>query len=588
MSQNNQFEIEKKRLAYLYENLPSSMGALFIIVFIILFVYQDLVPKFNLNIWVEINIFFILLRFLTYFSYKKSSITLSNLKTYYNSFFILSTMSAVALGSSSFLILPESLENMLIIVIFILGLLAGATITLASRVEIFISYLFLVFLPYLYIFATQENSISTTFAASTLLYLVVLTIIAKKVSTIVNNNIIYSIKNQEILKSLELKAQEATIANKAKSKFLSVMSHEIRTPLNAIVGFVEILQKSETDMKKLKYLTTINQSSQVLVEIINDILDLSKIEAGKLTLENVTFDPNSEFESLYLLYEQNALSKNINFINSISQQLPKNIESDLLRVKQIITNLLSNALKFTPDNKNIELIIEFNKKNSTLHCEVKDEGIGISKENISKITQMFTQADASTVRKYGGTGLGLSIVTKLLKLLHSELIIESELGKGSSFRFDIPVKIKTDTTRSQIDTTSIEGKELQFVNKKILVAEDNKTNQMLISILLEEMGIEIVMANDGVEAEEYYKKEKFDLVLMDINMPHKNGIEAMKAVREFQKQTATFTPIIALTANALNGDKESYINNGFDDYLSKPLDAKKLTLTLQKYFKGKE
>jgi len=396
------------------------------------------------------------------------------------------------------------------------------------------------------------------------------------------------IKEQEIeleqyTKQLERKNKELEIANnkikashKSKSDFLSVMSHEIRTPLNAIIGFVQILRKDEEDEKKKKYLEIIDSSSYMLTNVINDILDLSKIESGNFTLEVVNFNPTKEFNLLYALFEQNSIAKGVNIINNISADLPQFLKSDILRIKQIVSNLLSNAIKFTPSSKDIELKIEFDESKSSLYIEVRDEGIGISENNIINITKAFTQADNTTARKYGGTGLGLSIVTNLLKLFNSTLKIESELHKGSKFSFELKVDLVEQNNLSKKENQEVE---INFANKKILVAEDNKTNQMLIKILLDDMDIDVIIANDGIETENIFKKEKFDMILMDINMPNKNGIDAMLDIKKLNK----FTPIIALTANATSGDKQKYIDFGFDDYLSKPIEMKNLIIVLNKY-----
>ncbi len=297
-----------------------------------------------------------------------------------------------------------------------------------------------------------------------------------------------------------------------------------------------------------------------------------------MVLESVEFDAKGEFQTLFFLYEQNAKEKNVTLINSIDANIPDYLESDILRLKQILSNLLSNAIKFTPEGKSIELIISFDAQTNLLHCEVRDEGIGIAQENIEQITQAFTQADSSTARKYGGTGLGLSIVTKLLTLFGVALKIESQLGKGSSFSFDLPVALsskKMQTQQEDVPTT--------FTNNKVLVAEDNKTNQMLIRILLEELDLEVSIADDGAIAEEMYKKGHYNLVLMDINMPNKNGSEALLAIRAYEKENNSFTPIVALTANAVSGDAEKYLAEGFNDYLAKPIDDKKLLFVLRRY-----
>ena len=378
---------------------------------------------------------------------------------------------------------------------------------------------------------------------------------------------------------LEMAHKKALEANEAKSNFLSVMSHEIRTPLNAILGFIRILKEAEKDQKKYKFLDIIDKSSKTLTNVINDILDINKIESGNFTLEIIDFNPTEEFNSVIHLFAENAAENKIQLIDSISNSLPQFVRSDVLRIKQILSNLLSNAIKFTPADKKVELIIDFNQEESSLFFAIKDEGIGISHENLQNITKPFQQADSSTARKFGGTGLGLSIVEKLLELLSSTLIIESELGKGSTFSFTINVEeIDLENKESQ-NTTDI-----NFNGKRVLVADDNKTNLLLVETILEDMHIEVISALDGVEAEDKFKHNSFDLILMDINMPNKNGIQAMQAIRKIEKLKRDSTPIIALTANSLSGDKEKYIDQGFDEYLAKPIEMKSLLKILNHYF----
>lgn len=280
----------------------------------------------------------------------------------------------------------------MILLMLLFGLVSGAAIIYAPKIEIFYVYVFVSLIPYCYILFVQDSDASTILSSSLGLYILILIVLAKKISFIINNNLKLSYDLQE-------KVLEANSANQAKSDFLSIMSHEIRTPLNAIIGFVQILLKKEKDTTKVKYLNTINQSSKVLTNVINDILDISKIESGNLVLESVEFNAKEEFQTLFFLFEQDAKEKDVILLNDIDESIPDYLHSDILRLKQILSNLLSNAIKFTPKGKSIELKISFNTHTNFLHCEVRDEGIGIAQENIERITQAFTQADSSTARK---------------------------------------------------------------------------------------------------------------------------------------------------------------------------------------------
>ena len=373
--------------------------------------------------------------------------------------------------------------------------------------------------------------------------------------------------------------ENAEKAAKVKSEFLANMSHEIRTPLNAMFGFIRILQELENDQDKRKYLNIIEKSGENLLTIINDILDFSKIESGKFNIEKIEFNPKEEILILKELFASKASEKNI-LLTIKKESLKYNIISDPTRIKQVIANLLSNAIKFTPENKKIELCIKYDDNKEELYIEVKDEGIGIPKDKLKHIFEEFSQADSSTTRKYGGTGLGLTISYKLVQLLGGELKVESEVNKGSKFYFSIPAK-KAGLAK-EIDVTPKKMLQDKF-DLHLLLVEDNKANQMFMKVILKKLGISFDIANDGIEAIEMYKNNKYNLILMDENMPRMNGIEATKNIRKIEREkNKDPIIIIALTANALEGDRERFILSGMNYYLSKPLDIEKLKDILRK------
>ena len=360
-----------------------------------------------------------------------------------------------------------------------------------------------------------------------------------------------------------------------KAEFLANMSHEIRTPLNGILGFVELLSETVTDKKSKEYLKIVNDSSHHLVGIIDDILDFSKIESGKLNLDKHDFLVKKEFEVITHLFEAKASQKNISLHLDISKNVPLSLNSDPLRIKQVISNLVSNAIKFTHKEKNIYITISY--RDNYLDISVKDEGVGIASKKLKHIFEAFNQEDNSTTREYGGTGLGLSISSELVSLLGGRLKVSSEIGKGSEFYFTIPVLIGT-----LVEKTDTKIDKITFENKKILLVEDNKSNQILMSVILKQMNITFDIANNGEEAVDIYKINKYDLVLMDENMPKMNGLEASKIILDYEKtHTIEHTPIVALTANSLSEDKKRFLEAGMDEYLSKPIDRFELNRVLQ-------
>ena len=299
-------------------------------------------------------------------------------------------------------------------------------------------------------------------------------------------------------------------------------------------------------------------------------------------------------EDTYNIFSQLLENKNIVLQKRIDAKLPQCIIGDEVRLKQVLFNLLGNTIKFTPENGYIILDTQINKANDTILISIIDTGIGIADDKLEKIFDAFGQEDTSTTRKYGGTGLGLTISSKLIKLMGGELKVESELGEGSRFYFTIATEIceedVCDDTPKQfieeddIETEAPEAQEKTF-NAHVLIVEDNKTNQMLMSMILDDLGVTYDIANDGVEAVEKYNTKSYDLILMDENMPNMNGIEATKQIREQEQVTDSCSTIIAVTANALAQDRERFLNAGMDDYIAKPYTEEDIINVLQKYLR---
>ena len=376
--------------------------------------------------------------------------------------------------------------------------------------------------------------------------------------------------------NLSVAKEMAEQASQLKSQFLANMSHEIRTPLNAIMGFITLLNENETDEQKLKYLSIIKNASDSLLQIINDILDISKIESGKLVIEPYNFNPYKDLIEIAELFQAKAAEKNIVFNIKYNNSIPKVLYGDLLRIKQIYSNLLSNAIKFTPEGSKVKSVVWY--KDGYLNIIVKDYGIGITEEKQKTIFEPFTQAEGSTTRKYGGTGLGLTISLELAHLLGGEITLKSKEGKGSMFKLSIPVPIGEEEKdeSDSVDELDLKG--------HILIVEDYEANRMFVSIVLDNAGITYDMAHDGLEAIEKFKENKYDLILMDENMPNMGGMEATKEILKLeQEQNLPHTPIVSLTANALQGDKERFLAAGFDDYLTKPIEPDLLLKTLAKH-----
>ncbi|RLA73247.1 MAG: hypothetical protein DRG24_00750 [Epsilonproteobacteria bacterium] len=403
----------------------------------------------------------------------------------------------------------------------------------------------------------------------------------QKVLSRVVQIIAYEKEHKAINDNLRLEKEEATRSSLQKSKFLANMSHEIRTPLNAITGFISLLSEEETDPKKLKYLSVVQNSSDSLLHIINDILDISKIESGKLDIEALNFNPYKDLITVAELFQAKAAEKGVVLKIQYNHYMPNVLYSDALRIKQILSNLLSNAIKFTPKGANVKCIIWY--KNGALHIRVKDYGIGIPADKHESIFDSFSQADSSTAREYGGTGLGLTISAKLTKMLGGTLTLKSVEGKGSCFLLHIAMPLG----RKEMSSSSTSLSKLDLSGKHILLVDDMETNQMFIGIILDNAGMTHEVAQNGLEAIEKFKTGKYDLILMDENMPKLGGVGATKEILEIEKKQAlVHTPIISLTANALKGDRERFLNAGMDDYLSKPIAPNILLQTLGHYLQA--
>ena len=386
-----------------------------------------------------------------------------------------------------------------------------------------------------------------------------------------------------ILRNELISAKEkAEMTSRFKSEFLANMSHEIRTPMNGILGFVNHLQKSEKDPGRIKEFNLIRSSGNTLLHIINDILDFSKIESGKMEVESHTYSIYETISETTGVFSEIIGDKKIGFSKNIDETIPACLMGDPVRVKQVIFNLLSNAIKFTPENGNIALDAKYLKATDQVQISVTDTGIGIPKDKLEKIFEAFSQQDTSTTRKYGGTGLGLNISTRLIEKMGGKLQVESEVKKGSRFYFELPVVACSESEIEKEDSGEA-ATTVQF-SAHALIVEDNKTNQMLLSMILDDLGLSYDIANDGVEGLKCVIDNKYDIILMDENMPNMNGLEATNQIRLMEHDNEDIQiPIIAVTANALTEDRQRFLDAGMDDYIAKPYTEEDIINMLQKY-----
>lgn len=429
---------------------------------------------------------------------------------------------------------------------------------------------------------------------------------------ILMGGVVYHMFRQRRLaaEALMIAKDEAVHANKVKSEFLANMSHELRTPMNGVIGMLEIALHSELSTEQRSTLETANSSAHAMVRIINDILDISKVESGKMELVTESFDLHNIIDHAISLLMPSAAQKGLNLSYQIGPDIPQYLVGDVSRLGQVLINLVGNAIKFTQEGLvSLSVALEDPQSerdeykagdNIMLHFCVTDSGMGIPREKLNLIFKPFTQADTSATRKFGGTGLGLTISKTIIKLMGGDIWVESDLGKGSRFHFTASFTVSASepchSEKSTADSfvgwrkppTTIQVQPYadaypkgEFNTLSVLLVEDNLVNQKVLKAILKRHDIYPDVAENGQQALALIQKYTYDLILMDIQMPVMNGLEATRKIRQLESATGDHTPIIAMTANAIEGDRDICIAAGMDAYITKPINVTELLETIR-------
>ena len=579
-------EVDAERLALLYRLTPMTLATATFFSLIVFAFLQPVVDGKRLVWWLIANNLISAIRYLDILAFRRAA-PISNIKHWRHRFISLTFLAGSIWGLMGTLLFPAGeYGHQAILIVFLVGVSAVGLFTLTSSLAAYCALALPILVPPAIFIYMQGETGYLHFSSALLFFAFLVVINSRRSINNTNEMLTFRFVNARIAEEREQAMLAAEEAGRARLQFLANMSHEIRTPLNGILGMGQLLQNSPLNSVQKHRLDTINASGQHLLVLINDILDFSKMEAGKLDVASQIFEFRRLPKEVLDLLITRAVEKCITLKCHVAPDLPVWLRGDPGRVKQVLHNLVGNAIKFT-DHGEVSLRITLVAQNAPqgqaqIRFTVSDTGVGISDDDQQSLFQLFCQVDASATRKHGGTGLGLAISKQLVELMGGNIGCESQPGSGSTFWFELPFALAEAPVENE---QGLATGTRQLFSARILLVEDNPTNSEVARIMLEDMGaITVIHAANGRAGLNAAKIGGFDLILMDCQMPEMDGFEATRQIIAHERSNGLpHTPIIALTANAIRGDRETCIEAGMDDYLAKPFRFEALMAKLDRW-----